>query len=255
MTLSIPASTKSEENISNIALKTASLRSTAIEIVDYIRMNITKTLGLFFLLLFLTSASLWSQSDSSDVVQFSGQVLVDDDSEEVLPIPFVNIYIKEQPFRGTYTDYDGFFSLVAKKGETVVFSSLGFRKEKFEIPVDLEGNRYSIFQFMRPDTINLPEAIVYPWPSREHFKIEFLQMNIDNKLEQIAMENLSADKMARLSETLLEDGRESTSYYFRRQAQTYYSYGQFKPMPIFSPIAWGKFIKALKDGDLSDKKK
>lgn len=202
-----------------------------------------------------SSTSLWSQRDSTALVQFSGQVLVDNTEDQVLPIPYVNIYIKEQPFRGTYTDYDGFFSLVAQKGETVVFSSLGFRQEEFRIPENLEGNRYSIFQFMRPDTIDLPEAIVYPWPSREHFKIEFLNMELDNTLEQIAMKNLSADKMARLSETLLEDGRESTNYYFRRQAQTYYSYGQFKPMPIFSPVAWGKFIKALKNGELSNKKK
>ncbi len=200
-------------------------------------------------------SSLWSQQDSADLVQFSGQVLVDEDSDRVIPIPYVNIYIKEQPFRGTYTDYDGFFSLVAQKGETVVFSSLGFRTEEFRIPKNLEGNRYSIFQFLRVDTVELPEAIVYPWPSREHFKIEFLNMQLDNTLEQIAMDNLSADKMARLSETLLEDGRESTNYYFRRQAQTYYSYGQFKPMPIFSPVAWGQFIKALKNGELSDKKK
>ncbi len=212
--------------------------------------------GIIFLAIALISmpASIWSQQDSVDLVQFSGQVLVDDTEEQIFPIPYVNIYIKEQPFRGTYTDYDGFFSLVAQKGETVVFSSLGYRTEEFRIPKNLEGNRYSIFQFMSPDTVLLPEAVVYPWPSREHFKIEFLNMQLDNTLEQIAMENLSADKMARLSETLLEDGKESTSYYFRRQAQTYYSYGQFKPMPIFSPIAWGQFIKALKNGELSDKK-
>jgi hypothetical protein len=213
--------------------------------------------GIIFLAIafFSIPTSIWSQRDSTGLVQFSGQVLVDEDSDRVIPIPYVNIYIKEQAFRGTYSDYDGFFSLVANKGETVVFSSLGFRTEEFRIPEDLEGNRYTIFQFMRPDTIDLPEAIVYPWPSREHFKIEFLNMQLDNTLEQIAMENLSPDKMNRLRETLLEDGRESTSFYFRQQAQSYYSYGQFKPMPIFSPVAWGQFIKALKNGELSDKKK
>lgn len=204
--------------------------------------------------LFSLPIGLWAQQDSLGLVQFSGQVIVDNTDDQIMPIPYVNIYIKEQPFRGTYTDYDGFFSLVAQKGETVVFSSLGFRTEEFRIPENLEGNRYSIFQFMRPDTVDLPEAIVYPWPSREHFKIEFLNMQLDNTLEQIAMENLSAEKMARLSETLLEDGDESTQYYFRRQAQTYYSYGQFRPMPIFSPVAWGRFIKALKNGEFTDKK-
>jgi len=211
-----------------------------------------KVILYFFLFLGITPL-VFAQSDTDSIIQFSGQVLTEYGAE-VGPVPFVNIYIKEQPYRGTYADESGFFSLVAKTSETVVFSALGFRKEEFIIPSDLEGDRYSIFQFMEADTVELPEAVVYPWPSREHFKIEFLAMDINNKLESIAMENLSPENMARLAETLPVDGRETVDLYFRRQAQTYYSYGQFKPMPIFSPLAWSQFFKALKNGEFKDKR-
>jgi len=212
-----------------------------------------KVLLLFFITL---GASHWivAQSDTASVIQFSGQVLTEY-GPEVGPVPFANIYIKEQPYRGTYADESGFFSLVAKTDETVVFSALGFRTEEFRIPSELEGDRYSVFQFLQADTVELPEAIVYPWPSRDHFKIEFLAMDLNNQLEQIAMENLSPENMARLAETLPVDGRETVDLYFRRQAQTYYSYGQFKPMPIFSPLAWSQFFKALKRGDFNKKDK
>ena len=212
-----------------------------------------KKVILFFLIVLAGHQYATAQSDTAEVIQFSGQVLTEYGAE-VGPVPFTNVYIKEQPYRGTYADESGFFSLVARTNETVVFSALGFRTEEFRIPDNLEGDRYSVFQFLETDTVDLPEAIVYPWPSREHFKIEFLAMDLNNQLEQIAMENLSPENMARLAETLPVDGRETVDLYFRRQAQTYYSYGQFRPMPIFSPLAWSQFFKALKNGEFNNNK-
>jgi hypothetical protein len=196
-----------------------------------------------------------AQEDSAKIIQFSGQVVTEYENGEIGAVPFVNIYVKDQSYRGTYADESGFFSIVAKTGETVVFSALGFKTEEFSIPEELEGNRYTVFQYLSPDTINLPEAVVYPWPSREHFKIEFLTMNVDDELQQTALENLNPETMAQLAETLPPDGREATDFYFKQQAQTYYSYGQFKPMRIFSPLAWSRFFKALKRGDFSKDEK
>ena len=214
--------------------------------------QLTQILCLSFLLL-LGSEQLFAQSDTSRIIQFSGKVVTEFSNGEVGPVPFVNIYIENQSYRGTYADESGFFSIVAETGETVVFSALGFKTEKFTIPKDLKGNRYSVFQFLDPDTIDLPEAVVYPWPSREHFKIEFLAMNVDDELQNAALENLSPETMAQIAETLPPDGREAVDFYFKQQAQTYYSYGQFKPMRIFSPLAWSRFFKALKRGDFSNK--
>lgn len=121
------------------------------------------------------SFTVGAQSEQSDsLIQFSGLVLTEEGGE-LIPLPLTNIYLIKSG-RGTYVDKDGFFSLVARQGEVVRFSSIGYSTIDFVIPDTLTDTRYSVYQVMTRDTFNLPEAQVYPWPSREHFKIEFLAM-------------------------------------------------------------------------------
>jgi hypothetical protein len=41
-------------------------------------------------------------------------------------------------------------------------------------------------QPMSEDNILLPEAVIFPWPSKEHFKQEFLEIDITNELRENA---------------------------------------------------------------------
>jgi hypothetical protein len=203
--------------------------------------------------LFFTSA-LWSQGNPvsrDSVIQFSGLVVVEE-AGELVPLPLTNILLKNSG-RGTFTNMDGFFSIVAVKGEVVVFSSIGYESVEYVIPDTLKSNRYTIYQIMTRDTINLPETVVYPWPSREHFKIEFLALEVPDELQDRAESNLTASVMTKLRENLPSDGVETGSYYLKRQAESYYSFGQAKPMHILNPIAWSKFFKAWKNGDFKRK--
>lgn len=195
------------------------------------------------------------KADSS-VIQFSGQVIMDENGE-LISLPYVNVFIKDQEHRGDYTDENGFFSIVARKGETVVFSGIGLKTVEYTIPDSLNRNRYSIVQLMTADAYNLPETLVFPWPSREHFKIEFLAMNVTDELENRARENLSSETIRELEKYLPADGVETSKVYFKEQAKEDYARGQFKPMNIMSPLAWAQFFKAWKDGDFKrkDKKK
>ncbi len=193
-----------------------------------------------------------AQIDEEDVIQFSGLVVMEED-DELVPLPYTNILL-EQSGRGTFSNLDGFFSIVAVKGEKVIFSSVGFETVTFVIPDTLTDKRYSIYQLMTKDTITLPETVVYPWPSREHFKIEFLALNIPEDLQSRAEENLAANTIDKLRDNLPADGYESGSYYLRKQAESYYSFGQAKPMNVLNPIAWAKFFKAWKNGDFKRKK-
>jgi len=130
----------------------------------------------FVILGYLTTfAQNLEKKDS--LIQFSGLVL-DGTTDELLPIPFTNVYAKEDTRRGVSTDFEGFFTVVAKKGETIIFSAIGYKQIEFVVPDTLSDTRYSIVQLMSQDTINLPETVVFPWPSREHFKIEFLAMDV-----------------------------------------------------------------------------
>lgn len=199
------------------------------------------------------NASAQSQSRQDSLVQFSGLVL-DGTTDELLPIPFTNVYAKKDTRRGVSTDFKGFFTLVVEKGETIIFSSIGYREIEFVVPDTLSDSRYSIVQLMSQDTINLPETVVFPWPSREHFKIEFLAMDVTPELQRRASENIAQDILEERRSSVAVDGNETSDYYLRQQANNYYHYGQFQPMKIFDPIAWSKFFKSWKDGDFKKKK-
>jgi len=195
----------------------------------------------------------FAQTKQDSLVQFSGLVL-DGTTEELLPVPFTNVYAKEDTRRGVATDFKGFFTVVAKKGETIIFSAIGYKEIEYVVPDTLTDSRYSIVQLMSQDTINLPETVVFPWPSREHFKIEFLAMDVTPELQRRASENIAQEILEERRSSVAVDGNETSDYYLRQQANSYYHYGQFRPMKIFDPIAWSKFFKSWKDGDFKKKK-
>ncbi len=190
--------------------------------------------------------------DSTKLVQFSGLV-VDGSGDELEPIPFIAVAV-EGTSRGVYTDWEGFFSIVVEQGEKVTFSGVGYKSVEFVVPDTLTDKRYSLVQLMTADTINLPETVVFPWPSREHFKLEFLAMNVDQELVSNAEKNLDQNVLAAIAKATPMDGNENSDYYLRQQANSYYSAGQLKPMRIFDPLAWRDFIRAWKNGDFKNKK-
>lgn len=199
-------------------------------------------------LIFVTAVtSLFGQKviDTS-LVQFSGMVVIEE-GDQLIPLPFANVYIKST-YRGTYTNLDGFFTIVGKKGDIVVFSSLGYKDIEYTIPDTIQESRYTIYQIMSADTFMLPETVVYPWPSREYFTIEFLAMDVNDKLQQQAEENLSERTLARIAEYTPSDGLGNSQNYFRQKADSYVYNGQLKPQNIFNPLAWAKFFKAWKQG-------
>jgi hypothetical protein len=143
-----------------------------------------------------------------------------------------------------------------RPGEKVRFTSVGFHPAVSTIPDTLTQDRYSVVQMITQDTVNLPEIVIMPWPSKEHFKIEFLKMDVTPELQKKALENLANDYLA---EARKDDSRvpysakESSNYYLRQQSREYVYMGQTPPMNIFNPIAWGKFFSAWKNGDFKKK--
>ena len=194
--------------------------------------------------------SLSAQNDK--LVQFSGMVL-DGTNEALVPVPYTNILVKDKN-RGTYSDFKGFFSIVVEKGDVIVFSAIGYETVEYIIPDELEDNRYSIVQLMTQDAYNLPETVVFPWPSREHFKLEFLAMDVTPELQERAARNLANENLARMRKEVVSDGNENADYYLRQQARDYYYIGQQPPMNIFNAVSWKKFFDAWKRGDFKKKK-
>jgi len=204
------------------------------------------------LLISLLWVGLLNGQDSSlQVVQLSGLTLSDDGS----PLIFTNIAVKGTP-RGTVSDIDGFYSLPVREGEIIQYSRIGYMLHEYEVPINPNAsNLRSHDAMMNKDTFFLPETVIYPWPDRDFFEIEFLALEVENYLEDIANENLAEEKLAILRQVLPVDGGEVSKIELQRAASAYYSAGQFKPQNIFNPLSWKKFIDAIRRGDYKKKKK
>ncbi len=186
-----------------------------------------------------------AQSDTI-LLQFSGLVLTEE-GNDLVPLPFTNITIKGTQ-RGTYANLDGFFSIVASKGDTVVFSAVGFKTAEYELPRNLKDNRYYIMHLMVEDTLTLPVTMIYPWPSREHFRIEFLEMDVSDEMYDRAIANLNEKTLSKLREGVPKDGVETGTMHLQQQARDYYTIGQMPQQNIFNPLAWRDFFKSWKEG-------
>ncbi len=209
--------------------------------------------GVVVLFLLLTlSLNAQDQRQKPNVYQIAGFVITQSGEEDILPVPFANIGIVGTA-RGTSSGEDGFYSLVVKAGDVLEYSALGYKNVRFVAPDTLIKDFLDVNQVLEKDTLYLPTVTVLPIPSRENFKVEFLAMEVNDELQARALENLKPYAMGILMEGLPISGREASMVYFNQVAIQNYSAGQMKPMPIFNPIAWAKFIKLVKDGKLKKK--
>ena len=206
---------------------------------------------LLIALLSLGTLAAFGQTEDESLVQFSGLVL-DGTTDELLPVPYTSIGVEKEG-RGTYSDFNGLFSIVVNMGDTIRFSAVGYEPVNFVIPDTLTQDRYSVVQLMTQDIYNLPETVIFPWPSREHFKLEFLAMDVSSEMQARALANVAEESMARMRNEVRSDGRENGSYYLRQQAKQYYHFGQTPPMNIFNPIAWKQFVDTWKSGGFKNK--
>ena len=207
----------------------------------------------------LVPLSLFGQTESDTLVdhqyiQFSGTVVTANEGGEISPLPYVNIGIVGTS-RGTFSEIDGFFSMVAEKGDTLRFSRIGFKDAEIIVPDTLRSVYYSWIQIMSTDSFLLPEAVIFPWPDREYYKIEFLALDVTDELSSRAEENLAEKVLAEVREYLPVDGGEAYSYEYQKQLTELKYSGQYKPQNIFNPVAWAQFVKAWKRGDFKKKKK
>lgn len=183
------------------------------------------------------------------LVQFSGAVVTGD---SLHPVPFTHIIDHKTSF-GTISDYYGYFSFVARKGDTITFSAVGFKKGLFIIPDTIQSNRYTLFQVMATDTIYLNETVIYPWPTKEQFKEAFLALELADDDLEIARKNLDRYDLYVRGEVMPMDGSMNYRNYIDQTVSKLYYAGQTQPISLLNPFAWAQFIKAWQDGKFKRK--
>jgi len=168
-----------------------------------------------FLLLSLTilifsSISSQNQEEDDRLIQFSGITLVNG-RDTLEPVPFVLVKNKSR-LSGAYSGIDGFFSLVVKRGDTVEFTSVGYKKSTLIIPSNIQKDKFYASQPMVRDTQRLNNIVIVPWKNINELKRAFIDLKLTEDDLVIAYQNLQYEKLEKLRETLPIDGDESKRY-------------------------------------------
>ena len=183
------------------------------------------------------------------VVQLYGVVMT---ADSLQALQSVSVVVKGQN-RGTITNNQGVFSIVVLKGDKIEFTSVGYKPKTVVVPINIEGNQYSVIQLMITDTVFLAATIIKARPTREQFERDFINTKIPDDNLEIARKNNNEDQRRVLMATLPRDGKEEANNYLSRQAAKNYYNGQIPPQNIFNPLAWAEFIQAWKRGDYKKK--
>lgn len=207
-------------------------------------------------LLFVHFSGLSQEDDRKkyyeNLVQFTGVVVTGD---SLKPVAYTHIIDKNRGY-GTISDYYGYFSFAAYKGDTIEFSAIGFKKGVFIIPDTIRAPRYTTFQLMTKDTIYLSETVIYPWPSKEQFKEAFLSLEVPDDDLEIARKNLEASQIYLRAMEMPMDGSMNYRYMMDQNISKMYSYGAIQPYyAIFDVFAWARFIEAWQQGKFKRKYK
>ena len=206
---------------------------------------------LLVLLITVSSLPVMGQQKFEGLVQFSGVVVTGD---SLHPVPFVSIIIKNS-YRGTISDFNGFFSFVAQMRDTIEFSAIGFKKSQYVIPDTLNTDRYSLIKIMTTDTILLQETIIYPWPTKDQFRQAFLNLKVPDDDYERARRNMALAEMRELMFSLPMDGSGNYKAIMMEKQNKLYTAGQYPSISLLNPIAWAKFIEAWQRGDYKRKPK
>jgi len=204
----------------------------------------------FILLLLLSFAGVYAQvPEGTDrkVVQITGVVAEDDTLKGV---PFATVRIKGTG-RGTSTDFYGFFSIVAREGDTLVFSEVGYVPFVYFLPTPMEDENYYMLVKLEKDTVNLRQIKVGPI-SKEGFADAFLNLRIKDDDYERAMKNLDQQELEAIKMGMPMDGSINYKNAMQMRSAALYSAGGLPSPSIFNPFAWAQFFKALKKGKFKD---
>jgi hypothetical protein len=181
--------------------------------------------------------------DDKNLVQLTGRL-----TDELLqPLPFAHILVLNN-YRGTITDKEGKFSIVTEIHDSIMFSSVGYKRKIITIPDNLPEPYLTLDLTLQTDTFMIGEVVVYPWKSYEEFKEAFLNLKLPNSDMDNARKNIALLK----TQIILDEtpsARANFQNILNQQYRQTFNQGTYPSYQIFNAFAWAEFFKALKRGD------
>ncbi len=204
--------------------------------------------GLTIILILIVTGNFFSFSQEKKIHQFSGLVY-DELTNET--IQFVNIIVNNR--KGTISDKIGRFSLIVNTNDSIVFSSVGYKKKRMFISDTITSPFINMDIYLKPDTIAIQPVEILPWATYEDFIEAVVELELPNDDLKRAEKNLALIK----TQALLNDEPDPKINYKQTMHEQYRNmsnYGILYPTySIFNPFAWAKFFEAIKNGDFKSK--
>ncbi|MBA7554787.1 hypothetical protein ES705_47422 [subsurface metagenome] len=192
---------------------------------------------------FTAKSQLFERDEDKKLVQLTGRLF----DELLQPLPYAHILVLNN-YRGTITDKDGKFSFVTEKNDSVMFSSLGYKRKIITIPDNLKEPFLTMDIILATDTFMIAEVEIYPWKSYEEFKEAFLNLKLPDDDMDNARKNIALLK----TQIILDEtpsARANFQHILDQQYKETFRQGQYPTYQIFNAFAWAEFFKALKRGD------
>ena len=210
-----------------------------------------KIVILLIVMLFFSGLNgVFAQTDKQ-IIQLSGVVLGSDSTNG---IQGVHVYVPKAR-RGTTTNLYGYFSMPVLAGDSIVVSSVGYKKQFYTVPYDRGENITKFFE-LEIDTTLLEEVSILPYPTEREFKEAVLAFQLPSDVR--SQDNMSEDVLAMMMANLPADGGETYNTFLNQQFYQTHNRHYYNPNPIstfLNPFAWSKLIKSIKRGDFKKKKK
>jgi len=190
------------------------------------------------------------KAQKPELIQVKGMVV----NLQFEPVSFAHIIIKNKNL-GTISNENGKFNFFTEKGNTIQFSCVGYKRASYLIPVITNYKIYHILAVMHPDTILLPEVIIFPWENYKEFVQVFLKTKVPDDDIARAEKNLELMHLQMLindDEIPSAPGAAYNLTMQQRNNQLYWK-GQTQPMQIFNVFAWQQFFDYLKNGKFKRK--
>lgn len=177
------------------------------------------------------------------LVQLSG-LLTD---ELLKPIPYAHVLVLNN-YKGTITDKQGKFSFVVRENDSIMFSSVGYKRKILIIPDTLKDPFLNIELVLDIDTLMIKEVVIYPWKTYEEFKDAFLNLKLPTDDLERARKNIALIKTQIIMDET-PDASRNYKHILEEQYRETFNQGMYPTYSIFNAFAWAEFFKALKRGD------
>ncbi len=195
------------------------------------------------IVIFFITLSLKAQE--VELVQVSGVVISRDTAH--MSIPFATVYNKNLKL-GTYSNIDGFYTIIARPGDSILVTCVGYLEEVFAVPNIITNNSWVHHVQLTSRAYLLTETRVYPWGTRDQFRKAFVEMELPDDDMVRYNKNLSPQQMKQLAAMLNNDGKSASMATLQKYANSYYYKGQVQTANIFNPLAWAQFFNDLSTG-------